>query len=123
MDAFRGLTLVLAPAFLAALICTAVLHALWGGGINDLRVAFAFALMALLLTVAGSIFLTLMYVRIHSTPIVLRYLALFALGCFAGAMTFFWAPVEIKLIGLFYGGTTACIWCVFHLLVYPADAR
>lgn len=84
---------------------------------------FGFALNTIVLTVAGSAFLTLMFVRMRSTPYLVRYLALLALGIGAGAVAMLWATTEFRMAGAFFGGTTACFWCATHLLLYGPDVR
>ena len=123
MDTVRGLTLWIAPAVLASLICTAAWHLLSGGSVADMDVALGFALDTVVFTVAGSALLTLMFVRMRSTPFLVRYFALLALGIGAGAVAMLWATSEFRLAGAIFGGTTAVIWCATHHLLYGPDVR
>lgn len=122
MNMVRGITLWLAPAVLASFICTLAWHLMLGGGISDLRFAFAIMLATLMFTIGGSGILILLFARMRPTPVVLRYIALVAFGCGAGAFAMFWTSSEFRVAGSIYGVVTACLWCVVHMLLYPSEA-
>lgn len=118
MDTVRGLSVWLAPPLLASVLCTAAWQ-VGRGHSPSWQPMVAVAATSLLFTIGGSTFLTLAFVRMSALSNAVRYLALIFMGVGVGGavMSLLSRPAFFAL-GAAYGGTTACLWALFHRLIY-----
>ena len=119
MESVRGLSVWLAPPLLASLLCTALWQIGWGNPIYW-RPLVAVGAASLLFTIGGSTLLMFAFARMSARSNTLRYFALILIGVVAGGavMLLISGPSLFVLAGAAYGGTTACLWAVFHRLAY-----
>lgn len=123
MGTVRGLTLWLAPAILASIVCTLVWHWSLGGGTSgpELGMAAALGVTSLIFTLGGSALLTLAFAWSggRSIHILVRYGLIVAIGGgVGGAMMLPLGTAGSIGTGVSYGLATGLFWIALHRAIY-----
>lgn len=120
MNHIRGLAVLLGAPLLASALCTTVWELSAGGSMANWRAIVGIGLAALIFTIAGSTFLTLLFAGMVTRPTVQRYFILVLVGATVGAaiMLVLGTSTIGTTAGTIYGAVTSCFWVGLHRMIY-----